>query len=290
MRKKRSQYKVCGRLGYNARLRLWSGKKKKWQKLGRFVEGEQKKGVNPVTILSNKERRGEANRRSNGWRRGQQVKTKNPSRIRRKDVHGRIQAQKTGRKRRYGGVKTKRIRKDLQEQRKVYKESKALNERRYRKGRRRGEFDLMNQTDRSRQSRRRGRVKQIEQVNRRAGTEVRVDRRRWRSGRVPTLQMGRDLIEHGYVSYVDEIGKRGKDVEWQGERLQVGHGMKIKEDVWKNLKRISRNLLEKEEYRKTARPYREVDYLTGMRVLLRQIGSNEVVIPKGMDLSSWKRF
>jgi len=133
MRKKRSQYKVCGRLGYNARLRLWSGKKKKWQKQGRFYD-ELKSGkssqegktfkqagnpgststqvVNPVVVLTNEERRGygTANQTLDSTRSDQQGKkntTPVKSRIRRKDVHGIVQSQKTGRKRMYGGVKKK---------------------------------------------------------------------------------------------------------------------------------------------------------------------------------------
>jgi hypothetical protein len=44
-------------------------------------------------------------------------------------------------------------------------------------------------------------------------------------------------------------------------------------------------LLQHDEYAMTALGYMEVDYVAGMRVLLRKPGSNEVVIPKGMDLS-----
>jgi len=293
MRKERSQYKVCGRLGYNARLRLWSGNKRKWHKRGRFVsEGEPKKVVNPVVILSNKERRGDTNKRTTS--RNQPSPTKNSGRRRRKEVHGRIQNQQTGRKRRYGGVKGKVIRKDLQEQRKSSKKLKSQNERRYRKGRRRGEVDLVNQESQvewieTSRGIRRGRVKQTKPTHRRARMEVRVDRRRWRSGRVSTLQISRDLIEHGSVRYVDSTGVIGKEVEWQGARLEVGYGRKVKDEVWKTLKGKLRELVEKEEYAKTAVKYREVDYVTGRRVLFRKVGSNEVVVPKGRNLSGWMR-
>jgi len=270
MRKKRSQYKVCGRLGYNARLRLWTGKKKKWEKLGRFYEdrdggkrdSEQKKVVNPGVRLTNDERRGETNGESQKGKKG-------ASMIRRKDVHGRIQSQKTGRKTRYGGVKRKTIRNDLYEQRKTYKESKSTYERRYRKGRRR---------QKDPRSHRIGR------------TEVRVDRRRWRSGRVPTLQIGRDLVEHGYVNHVNSDGSRGIVAKWQGARVEEGHGRKVNEGVWKKMKGRSRGRLEHDEYAKAAGSYIEVDYVTGRRVLLRKPKSSEVVIPKGIDMSGWTSF
>jgi len=285
MRKKRSQYKVCGRLGYNARLRLWTGKKKKWQKLGRFdndrsqsgrsesnkQENEPKKVVNQGVRLTNVERRGERNGASEGNKESHGKKTN--TRMRRKDVHGRIQSQKTGRKTRYGGVKRKTIRNDIQEQRKLYKGLKSANERRYRKGRR-GQSQ----------------EKQLKQNHRRARTEVRVDRRRWRSGRVPTLQMGRDLVEHGHVSHVNEDGSVGEVAKWQGARVESGHGRKVSEAVWKKMKGRSRSLLEHEEYAKTAAPYREVDYVTGRRVVLRKPESTEVVMPKGMDVSGWTSF
>lgn len=276
MRKKRSQYKVCGQLGYNARLRLWSGKKKKWQKLGRFYEeagkdGDLKKIINPGVVLTNEERRGE--RFGAGEGRGQKESGKKTTRMRRKDVYGRIQSQKTGRKTRYGGVKRTTIRKDIHEQRKAYKALKSRNERSFRKGRRK----------------RNGRARR-KQSHRRARTEVRVDRRRWRSGRVPTLQMARDLVEHGHVRHVNVDGTRGSVAAWQGARVAVGQGRKVDEVVWKNIKGRAKGLVEQEGYAKTAASYREVDYVTGRRVVLRKPGAGEVVMPKGMEVSGWTSF
>jgi hypothetical protein len=97
--------------------------------------------------------------------------------------------------------------------------------------------------------------------------------------------MARDLVEHGHVQYVNEDGTRGPVVKWQGSRVEVGHGRKLNEVVWKNVKERSNRLLQHDEYAMTALGYMEVDYVAGMRVLLRKPGSNEVVIPKGMDLS-----
>jgi hypothetical protein len=277
MRKQQSQYKVCGRLGYNAMLRLWSGKTKKWQKhvmysgtgnekrsqtSGTNISQEQKKVVNPVVGLTNERRRGVVDRRT---RSTQGKKRESKSRLRRKDMHGRVQGQKTGRKRRYGGVKIKEVRKNVRQQRKEYQEVKSMNERGYRKGR----------------------SMQAKQSHRRSRTEIRVDVRRWRSGRVPTLQMGRDLIEHGHVNHVERNGELGKVAEWQGARVEVGHGRKVNDGTWKKIKERSTGLLKEEEYAKTAVMYREVDYVTGRRVLLRKPRSNEVVIPKGMEISVW---
>jgi hypothetical protein len=277
MRKKRSQYKVCGRLGYNATLRRWTGHKKKWQTRGRFTSPsvkngeestrlEKKKVVNPVVSFTNEERRG-------GGPKAYPVKKR--SRMRRKDAHGRVQSQKTGRKRRYGGVKRKAIQKSLKEERKTYKQFKSRSERSYRKGRRR---ESVNGGSRSKASHRRSR------------TEVRVDVRRWRSARVSTLQMARDLVEHGHVYHVDAKGTVGKAVKWQGGRVEVGEGRKIDEGVWKAIRANSVKRREQEEYGRSAVSYVEVDYLTGRRILRRKPESTEVVLPKGMELSGWTWF
>jgi hypothetical protein len=283
------------------------GKKKKWQKRGRFYEeqrvvdatqtqiitgwikqDEPKKVVNPRVLSSNEERRGERNPyMATGEQGGDQPKKSGQKAvIRRKDVHGRVQNQKTGRKRRYGGVKREILQKDMGEQRNLYKKFKSQNERRYRKGKRISNQSLYSLGSSDVQGENRGgRIKQRKQSHRLARTEVRVDRRRYRSGRVPTLQMARDLVEHGHVQYVNEDGTRGPVVKWQGSRVEVGHGRKLNEVVWKNVKERSNRLLQHDEYAMTALGYMEVDYVAGMRVLLRKPGSNEVVIPKGMDLS-----
>lgn len=265
MRKKRSQYKICGRLGYNARLRRWVGKKKKWQTSGRFSPKiaeeapEKKKVVNPVVLYTNQERR------AGGYG------VKKRSRRRRKDAHGRIQTQKTGRKVRYGGVKRTAIQKDLLEERKTYKKYKSMSERRYRKGRR-------TESVGTRASHRRSR------------TEIRADRRRWRSGRVPTLQMSRELIEHHHVHHVNEQGEVRKIVKWQGSRVEVGHGRKIDEAIWKKVRSSAVKRREHEEYGRSTAAYREVDYVTGRRVRLRKPEATEVVLPKGMEVSGWTWF
>jgi hypothetical protein len=254
-------------------LRRWTGHKKKWQTRGRWTSQprksgeestglEKKKIVNPVVSFTNEERRGG---------RSKTYSVKKRSRMRRKDAHGRVQSQKTGRKRRYGGVKRKAIQKSLKEERKTYKRLKSRNERRYRKGRRR-------ESAGSKASHRRSR------------TEVRVDRRRWRSGRVSTLQMARDLVEHGHVYHVDANGTVGKAVKWQGGRVEVGEGRKVDEARWKAIRAKSVTRREHEEYGRTAASYMEVDYVTGRRRLLRKPESTEVVLPKGMELSGWTWF
>lgn len=267
MRKKRSQYKVCGRLGYNARLRRWTGKKKKWETSGRFSpkiaeenqESEKKKVVNPVVVYTNEDRR------AGGY------SVKKRSRRRRKDAHGRVQSQKTGRKRRYGGIKRTGIQKNLSEERARYKKFKSMSERRYRKGRR-------TESVGTRASHRRSR------------TEIRADRRRWRSGRVPTLQMARDLIEHQQVFHVNQEGEVGPAVKWQGSRVEVGQGRKVGEGSWKKVRESAVKRREHEAYGRSAAGYREVDYVTGRRVLLRKPEAGEVVLPKGMEVSAWTWF
>jgi len=268
----RSKYKVCGRLGYNAMLRRWYGTKKKWRRKGRFdpESVEKRKVVNPVYRLLNEDRR-----------RG----GTHPTRVRRKDTHAKILNQRTGRKRRYGGVKRQAIRTHLKEQRRSYKELKGKNERRYRKGRRRGRSDGVREMESLG-------MKEIhiqkQPSHRRGRTELRVDRRRWRSGRVPTVQMARDVIGHGGVVHRDGSGKVGESVKWSSIQVQIGHGRKLNEKVWKKRKGRSRALLEKKDYLKTPSRYREVDYVTGTRVVLRKAESTERVVPKGRDRSNWK--
>ena len=278
MRKERSKYKVCERLGYNARLRLWSGKKKKWEKSGRFYEkakeGLSSKSVaqlNPLVFSSNEERRRERNPYRNQSMSERNRPKRSPMKkkmMRRKDVHRRGLRQKAGVKTRYGGLKREQFQKETGIQRDRYKAYKSQKERRYRKG------IKEHQIIRTRQTHRFGRI------------EVRVDRRRWRSGRVPTLQMARDLVEHEKVHYVNEDGTRGPVVKWQGARLEVGHGRKINESAWKQVKEKAKEQVSHEAYAMTSVGYREVDYVTGRRVLLRMPEENEVIVPKGMTLSS----
>jgi hypothetical protein len=296
MRKSRSKYKVCGRLGYNALLRRWSGTKKKWehhvmyQKPGQenLDEKMEVSVRNPIVTLKNEDRRvAKTEKKETGG------VAKTSSRRRRKDIHGIQQSQKTGRKRIYGGVSGENIQKDRSRQRKSYKEWKRETERNYRKGRLRSEAQkvMNNQVDRM-DIMESGRgtealTVQKEQVHRIAKTEIRADVRRWRSGRVPSLQMGRDLIEHGYVNRMDEEGKRQEEVKWQGSQIRVGNGRKVKEEVWKNIKGRSRGLVKKNEYHMTAANYMEVDYITGRRRVLRIPESNEVVVPMGLEASLW---
>lgn len=283
MRKSRGKYKVSGRLGYNAMLRRWSGNKKKWENhviyskptVKRTHENQDENQVkethvrNPMVTLKNEERIGSVTEKKEG-----------SSIRRRKDIHGIQQSQKTGRKRIYGGVSGESIEKDRSRQRKSYKEWKRETERNYRKGRLRSEAQRVEETVEEG-------TRQVEQAHRMAKTEMRADVRRWRSGRVPTLQMARDLIEHDYVNRVDEEGKRKEVVKWQGAEMRVGNGRKVNEEVWKNIKGRSRELVKKNEYHMTGASYREVDYVTGRRIVLRKPESGEVVVPMGLEMSLW---
>ena len=274
MRKEQRKYKVCERLGYNARLRLWSGKKKKWEKSGRFYEKAKEGEVvkrNPLVFSSNEERRRERNpyRKESMSERNQPKRSPmKKKRMRRKDMHRRGLRQKAGLKTRYGGLKREQLQKETGVQRDRYKAYKSEKERRYRKGMK--DQEIM----RTRQTHRLGKI------------EVRVDRRRWRSGRVPTLQMARDLVEHEKVQYVNEDGTRGSVVKWQGAQLEVGHGRKIKETAWKQVKEKAKERVSEEAYAMTGVGYMEVDYVTGRRVLLRMPEENEVIVPKGMRVTS----
>jgi len=258
MRKNRSLYKVNGRLGYNAMLRRWVGRTKKWEKhvMSEQSETNQVNIVNPTRRWTNEDRRGKTAK-------GKGQGKKNVRR--RKDGHGRVQSQKTGRKRRYGNVPRKSVGKDLEEERKSYKGKKSERERKYRKGER----------TRERRSRER---------NRRTGTETRVDVRRWRSGRVKTIQRARDLIEHNGVSYV-EGEKEKRSVKWQGDHLEVGKGRQIQKERWKRRKEEVKKQVENPRYEVSGMKYREVDYVTGRMVLIRNPLSDEVRIPKGRNLS-----
>lgn len=309
MRKERGKYKRCGRLGYNARLRVWTGKKKKWAKQGRFykdeykipghIEGGEKRPRNPVSLLKNESRRGVTRRghsisisserssidaKSDDYQKEMMITNLIG---RRKDTHKEIRDQKRGRKRRYGGVKRDGIKKGIREETDSYKKDKEKIESDYRYGRREDrEGGKANNNEEGKYS------SYATGKHRRWKTELRSDRRRWRSGRVKTLQRARDLIEHGKVLKVDEEGKERKEVRWQGGRVKVGHGRKIKEEVWKKRKKIETEDREKkgEENVKVGINYREVDYITGLRVVLRKVGGNEVRIPEGIELKDWKQW
>ena len=58
MGRKRQKYKICWRLGYNARMKDWSGTKKKWKRKGRYQKG---KGYprNPRQRVNNTDRKEE---------------------------------------------------------------------------------------------------------------------------------------------------------------------------------------------------------------------------------------
>lgn len=279
MRKSRGKYKRSGRLGYNVILRRWNGKKKKWNGhiLGQNKEEKSRNevqdmnGVNPVVALKNEDIVGGIK----GLKEGHMS-----MRLRRKDIHGIQQNQKTGRKRRYGGIVGKTIKKNRSEQRKAYKEWKRISDRNYRNGRLISEYQKVVETTSLLK-------KQEPEAHRITRLERRADVRRWRSGRVPTLQIARDLIEHNYVSYIKANVHyvHNETVKWQGYQVQVGCGRKVQEEVWCNIKENIRKLIKHNEYNVTAAKYREVDYVTGRRVVLRLPESGEVVIPTGREVS-----
>jgi len=259
----RSKYKVCGRLGYNAKMRAWFGKKRKWQKRKVFREGNQGEGkgkdrVSVQTVNPGRGVRNEERRKGKGEKRGK-------TRVRMKDEYRSILRRRKGRQRRYGGVKMDQFRKYREKQRGKYKRRKNRRDRKRRKGRREGK--------------QRGKESRLSQV------ETRVDVRRWRSGRVPTLERGRDRIEHGKVLEVNGEGEVVGKVKWQGKRRRPGEGREREREGWKAVKGKAKAVLERGEYEKQAAKYMEVDYITGTRYRYRKPRSGEVVRPKGRKLT-----
>lgn len=167
---------------------------------------------------------------------------------RRKDGHRDRLRRRQGRKRRYGGRKQRRLKGYRAERKK---------------------------------ERKKGRRKETRYWKR----ETRVDVRRWRSGRVPTLQMGRERIEAGKVwgVKVTEEGKveRRKEEKWQGKRVKPGYGRKVEEKTWKGRKEKGRERRGKVEMERQGAKAREVDYVTGRRRRYRRPRSGERVYPKG---------
>lgn len=169
---------------------------------------------------------------------------------RRKDGHRDQLRRRKGRKRRYGGRKHRRIQKQRKERQK---------------------------------ERKNGRRKETRYWKR----ETRVDVRRWRSGRVPTLEMARDRIEEGKVRGVS-VGEEGtvvmgKAERWKGKRVKPGNGRKIEEKTWKRRKEKGRERRGKEEMERQGAKALEVDYVSGLRRRYRRPRSGERVYPKGRN-------
>lgn len=289
MRKGRGKYKRNERLGLNVTLRRWAGKKKKWS--GHVIEKTdqdkmnelgEKQPRNPKVLITNMDRMGCVNEHSDNETESQHISIsqQGPNVLRRKDIHGINLSQKTGRKGRYGGIVGDTVKEGRSEQRKTYKEWKRNEDRGYRNGLLRSEVSISDTSEYHNVK------KQQIEVHRRAKLEIRADVRRWRSGRVSTLQIGRDLIEHGKVAYVNiESNNRDKKVEWQGSTLSIGIGRRVEEEVWKTRKGKRTSYMNRPENHVTAATYREVDYVTGMRLVLRYPESNEVTIPDGRKIT-----
>lgn len=291
MRRGRGKYKRNERLGYNVILRRWSGKKKKWgghvmEKTDQALRSnmEEKQPRNPKVLRTNTERMGgslisiemdvDTSQKSSG---SVSNVSQGPNVLRRKDMHGIHLSQKTGRKARYGGIDGDTVKKGRSEQRKRYKDWKRSEDRDYRNGLQRNEDQMYVEGEVGK--------RQKSDTHRRSRMEMRADRRRWRSGRVPTLEWGRDLIEHGKVKYMNMETGQGEIVKWQGDEVEIGMGRQITEEVWKTRKGKVSAHMNKSENHVTAATYREVDYVTGRRVVLRYPESSEVVIPDGRQLS-----
>lgn len=257
--------KVSRRLGYNARGKVWVGKKKKWRRKGRFQEAKgpkthQAQPRNPRHRVTNPERKEE--------RKIKVQRGKKP--IRRKDGYRNELKVKKGRQRRYGGIRRSSRRKPRKEERKGRQRVEQRRNRRLRKGR-------------SPEGRERK-----HETSRRSQVERRADRRRRRGGRVRSVQEARDYIEHGKVwrRTEGEEGRKEERVKEKGKVVNPGQGRKREEGRWRKRKGQREELRGEEgkgegrrEYRGVG--YREVDYQTGRRWVYRKPYSGERVVPKG---------
>lgn len=294
MRRKRGKYKRCGRLGYNARRRIWFGKKRKWEKNQRFQEASGRKGkpqkVNPTKGLRNEERLEGVMGQTyvqGGRKEGKGRKTqnrKNPRRM--KDTYRNKLIRRTGRKRRYGRIPRERLQKQRRKQRERQKEAKNQMNRRYRKG----EWRVGNKGTRGEQEKVTKVTREKRTESRFGGHERRVDVRRWRSGRVQSLQTGRDLVEHGKVEWRDETGRNRGKVKWEGKRRKPGQGRKVEEETWKKRKEQGVVKYEKREeegngrkYERKGIQYVEADYVSGRRWVHRKPKTGEIWMPEGME-------
>jgi hypothetical protein len=258
MGRKRSKLKVCGRLGVNAYMRTWFGKKKKWEERKRFWK-EPKQDNSEEVQRVNPGYKGERQRRLTGGRkRGSN---------RRKDETASILELKKGRERRYGGV-------DLKERREYKQERRKERTQRYRK--------LSRQNRKGRPRNLKGEEKKREDW-RRGGNERRVDVRRWRAGRVDSVQAGRNRIEKGKVRRRNEEGKEVGRVEHRGKTLKPKQGRKREEAVWKQRKKEREKKIQTPEMGKYGCGHREVDYLTGIRRVHRRPRSGDLIYPKGRE-------
>ena len=255
MRTRKRKRKISGRLGYNPTIQVWFGTKKKWERAKVFRKtsgesGKQASGgrVNPRERWTNERRRNPP-------------RSKRP--IRRKDEHRKQVNRRTGRKARYAGVKRQPIQVRVDRQRKGYQR-------------------IRNERNRL----------QLRGVRRRKGGnpglrfgrhERRVDVRRWRSGRVNTIQRARDRREEKRVWRLGANGDPTKRLtkERQGKLLKPGEGRKVEEARWKQRKPGREDRKKIPENQRYARRYREVDYVTGRRRVVRAPRSGERPTPKG---------
>lgn len=293
MRRKRGKYKRCGRLGYNARRRIWFGKKRKWEKSRRYQEGSQtgRKGkpqkVNPTKGLRNEERlegvMGQSYGKTTG-KGGKGQNRKNPRRM--KDTYRNKLIRRTGRKRRYGQIPRERLQKQRRKKRERQKEAKNQMSRRYRKG----EWRVPTKGKRGEKEREAKETREKRTESRFGSHERRVDVRRWRSGRVQSIQTARDLVEHGKVEWRDETGTSRGKVKWEGKRRKEGQGRKVEERAWKKRKeqRVTKYGKREEEgngrkYERKGIQYVEADYVSGRRRLHRKPKTGEIWVPEGME-------
>ena len=122
--------------------------------------------------------------------------------------------------------------------------------------------------------------------HRRGRMERRVDRRRWRSGRVETVVQAKERVEKGKVSYRNPSGDEVRCGHHR-ERRKPGQGRKREGATWKGRKKKRKERRGDRHHAATGVPYVQVDYVAGRRMLVRWPATEEVRIAKGTRVSQY---
>ena len=124
-------------------------------------------------------------------------------------------------------------------------------------------------------------------AHRRSRSERRVDRRRWRSGRVDTVARARERVEKGKVRKRHPSQQRTVATEARARR-HPGEGRQREGGVWKGRKEKRAVRREDGHHASTGLPYVQVDYVAGRRILVRWPKGEEVRVAKGTTVSHYR--
>lgn len=125
--------------------------------------------------------------------------------------------------------------------------------------------------------------------HRRAREETRVDRRRWRSGRVESVCKAKERVEKGKVRRRNTKEHKTK-CDSVYKRRKEGIGRQVEKETWKERKKGRQKERGDKQNRKSGRPYVQVDYVSGSRVLVRVPKTNEVRVGKGTGVSKYNEW